>query len=75
MNLVGQQLAEFTPNDNPLLGIRQVVWHPSGAYLVIGGWESKVSLRVLISSCLHPAPVVHHKPVRMETGRDDSTQS
>lgn len=44
LNLVGQQLATFIPDDEPLLGVRHVAWHPSGTYLVIGGWDSKVCL-------------------------------
>ncbi|KAG8826695.1 hypothetical protein FRB91_007404 [Serendipita sp. 411] len=42
VNLVGQHLATFTPNEETLLGVRQVIWHPSGEYLIIGGWDSKV---------------------------------
>lgn len=42
MNLVGQHLATYVPPDNPLLGIRQVAWHPTGTYLVLGGWDSKL---------------------------------
>lgn len=43
--MVGNVIATFTPPepDTALgLGIRAVVWHPTGAFLAVGGWDDKV---------------------------------
>ncbi|CCA69148.1 hypothetical protein PIIN_03047 [Serendipita indica DSM 11827] len=43
MNLTGTNyIATFVPTDDPLLGVRHILWHPSGTYLLVGGWDSKV---------------------------------
>lgn len=42
MNLTGQHIATFIPTDDPLLGVRHILWHPSGTYLLVGGWDSKL---------------------------------
>jgi hypothetical protein len=43
LNLAGTVLRTFVPDPDPGLGIRSVAWHPSGAFLAIGGWDDKVS--------------------------------
>ncbi|KAF9270125.1 YVTN repeat-like/Quino protein amine dehydrogenase [Marasmius fiardii PR-910] len=42
ITLAGTLLTTFTPSPEPALGIRHVAWHPSGAFLAVGGWEDKV---------------------------------
>lgn len=40
--LAGSLQGSFTPIDDTGFGIRCVAWHPTGAYLAIGGWDDKV---------------------------------
>ncbi|KAG8948606.1 hypothetical protein FRC04_009509 [Tulasnella sp. 424] len=47
ITLVGNVVATFTPPepDTALgLGIRAVVWHPTGAFLAVGGWDDKIHI-------------------------------
>ncbi|CEL57758.1 WD repeat-containing protein WRAP73 OS=Mus musculus GN=Wrap73 PE=2 SV=2 [Rhizoctonia solani AG-1 IB] len=44
LNLAGTVLRTFTPDPDPGLGIRSVAWHPSGAFLAVGGWDDKVHI-------------------------------
>lgn len=32
----------FSPIEDPGFGVRCVAWHPTGAYLAVGGWDDKV---------------------------------
>jgi hypothetical protein len=41
LTLAGHLLASFTPDPDPGLGIRNAVWHPSGMFLAVGGWDDK----------------------------------
>ena len=40
--LAGSLQGSFSPTEDPGFGIRCVAWHPTGAYLAVGGWEDKV---------------------------------
>lgn len=42
--LTGRQVASFTPDADPGLGIRHVAWHPGGTFLAVGGWDNKVHI-------------------------------
>ncbi|KAF8605108.1 YVTN repeat-like/Quino protein amine dehydrogenase [Ceratobasidium sp. AG-I] len=44
LNLAGTVLRTFIPEPDPGLGIRSVAWHPSGAFLAVGGWDDKVHI-------------------------------
>ncbi|CAE6521334.1 unnamed protein product [Rhizoctonia solani] len=44
LNLAGTVLRTFTPDPDPGLGIRSAAWHPSGAFLAVGGWDDKVHI-------------------------------
>ncbi|THU93629.1 YVTN repeat-like/Quino protein amine dehydrogenase [Dendrothele bispora CBS 962.96] len=44
LTLAGNLLTTFTPNPEPTLGIRQVAWHPSGAFIAIGGYDDKIHI-------------------------------
>ncbi|KAG8991934.1 hypothetical protein FRB90_001157, partial [Tulasnella sp. 427] len=47
ITLTGNLVASFTPPepDTALgLGIRSVVWHPTGAFLAVGGWDDKIHI-------------------------------
>ncbi|KAF7310807.1 ATP-dependent metallopeptidase [Mycena chlorophos] len=44
VNLAGDIQGSFSPNPDPGLGIRRCVWHPTGMFLAIGGWDDKVHL-------------------------------
>jgi hypothetical protein len=45
VTLAGDLQATFTPDPDPGFGIRNAVWHPSGMFLAVGGWDDKVQLR------------------------------
>ncbi|KAF7985298.1 hypothetical protein HWV62_6463 [Athelia sp. TMB] len=42
LTLAGAPLATFTPDPDPGFGVRAVAWHPSGAFLAVGGWDERV---------------------------------
>lgn len=42
LTLAGEILASFSPESDPGFGIRTVSWHPSGLFLVVGGYDDKV---------------------------------
>lgn len=42
LTLAGHLLATFVPEQDPALGIRNVVWHPSGSFLAVAGYDDKV---------------------------------
>ncbi|KAJ3816063.1 WD repeat-containing protein 8 [Lentinula aff. lateritia] len=44
MTLAGNLLASFSPDPEPVLGIREVAWHPSGMFLAVAGWDDKVHI-------------------------------
>ncbi|KAE9408219.1 WD repeat-containing protein 8 [Gymnopus androsaceus JB14] len=44
VTLAGVTLASFSPEPEPVLGIRQVAWHPSGHFLAVAGWDDKVHI-------------------------------
>ena len=72
LSLSGTILATFSPDIDPGFGIRNVAWHPSGMFLVVGGWDDKVcnqcmralflpkytSSQVHVLDCLSWSPVV-----------------
>ena len=47
MSLAGDLQATFTPDPDPGFGIRNAVWHPSGMFIAVGGWDDKVQLRII----------------------------
>lgn len=49
LTLTGDHLATFAPRPDPGFGIRTVAWHPTGAFIAVGGWDDKVRLRSLPS--------------------------
>ena len=46
LSLAGNVLGTFKPDPDPGFGIRNVVWHPSGMFLVVSGWDNKVSTSI-----------------------------
>ena len=40
--LTGSLQGSFSPTEDLGFGIRCVAWHPTGAYLAVGGWDDKV---------------------------------
>jgi hypothetical protein len=46
ISLAGDLKATFTPDPDPGFGIRNAVWHPSGMFLAVGGWDDKVQLTI-----------------------------
>lgn len=56
LSLAGEIQGSFCPDPDSGFGIRRVVWHPSGMFLAIGGWDDKVSdscsLPKITDSCL-----------------------
>ncbi|KAF8230672.1 WD repeat-containing protein 8 [Tricholoma matsutake] len=54
LSLSGTILATFSPDADPGSGIRNVAWHPSGMFLVVGGWDDKVH----VLDCLSWSPIV-----------------
>ncbi|KII93811.1 hypothetical protein PLICRDRAFT_49829 [Plicaturopsis crispa FD-325 SS-3] len=44
VTLTGDVLGVFTPEPDPGFGIRNVAWHPTGAFLAVGGWDDKVHI-------------------------------
>ncbi|KAF8634121.1 hypothetical protein AX15_001056 [Amanita polypyramis BW_CC] len=42
LTLAGERLGSFAPEPDPGFGVRNVAWHPSGAYLAVGGWSDKI---------------------------------
>ncbi|KAN0134847.1 YVTN repeat-like/Quino protein amine dehydrogenase [Lactarius tabidus] len=44
LSLAGDVLGSFKPDPDPVFGIRNVVWHPSGMFLAINGWDNKIHI-------------------------------
>ncbi|CAL1695316.1 unnamed protein product [Somion occarium] len=44
LNLSGNTVGSFTPDLDPGYGIRSVVWHPSGFFLLVAGWDDKIHI-------------------------------
>ncbi|KAJ7596922.1 WD repeat-containing protein 8 [Mycena floridula] len=44
LSLAGTVLASFTPPMDPGFGVRHAVWHPSGNFLAVNGWEDKIHI-------------------------------
>ncbi|KAI0004214.1 YVTN repeat-like/Quino protein amine dehydrogenase [Russula compacta] len=44
LSLAGDVLGSFKPEPDPGFGIRNVVWHPSGMFLAVGGWDNKIHI-------------------------------
>jgi len=44
VSLAGDLQATFTPDPDPGFGIRNSVWHPSGMFLAVGGWDDKIHI-------------------------------
>ncbi|KAJ3734718.1 WD repeat-containing protein 8 [Lentinula guzmanii] len=44
LTLAGNRLASFSPEPEPVLGIREVAWHPTGMFLAVAGWDDKVHI-------------------------------
>ncbi|KAF8508111.1 WD repeat-containing protein 8 [Gautieria morchelliformis] len=42
LTLAGHLLATFVPEQEPALGVRSVVWHPSGSFLAVAGYDDKI---------------------------------
>ncbi|KAI0814883.1 YVTN repeat-like/Quino protein amine dehydrogenase [Irpex lacteus] len=42
ISLSGDVLGSFSPENDRGFGIRNVAWHPSGAYLAVSGWDDKI---------------------------------
>ncbi|KAL0951356.1 hypothetical protein HGRIS_008060 [Hohenbuehelia grisea] len=42
--LAGDKLASFSPEPDPGFGIRCAAWHPSGAFLAVGGYDDKIHI-------------------------------
>jgi hypothetical protein len=47
VSLAGDLQATFTPDPDPGFGIRNAVWHPSGIFLAVGGWDDKVQMGIV----------------------------
>ena len=44
ISLAGDLQGSFMPDPDPGFGIRTAVWHPSGLFLAIGGWDDKIHI-------------------------------
>ncbi|KAI0307923.1 Quino protein amine dehydrogenase [Multifurca ochricompacta] len=44
LSLAGDVLGTFQPDPDSVFGIRNVVWHPSGMFLAVGGWDNKIHI-------------------------------
>ncbi|KAH9968845.1 quinon protein alcohol dehydrogenase-like superfamily [Russula dissimulans] len=44
LSLAGDVLGSFRPDPDPGFGIRNVVWHPSGMFLAVSGWDNKIHI-------------------------------
>jgi hypothetical protein len=53
LSLTGDVLGSFKPDPDPGFGIRNVVWHPSGMFLAVSGWDNKVLRTSTIRSRSH----------------------
>ncbi|KAI0094960.1 WD repeat-containing protein 8 [Irpex rosettiformis] len=42
ISLSGDVLGSFSPETDRGFGVRNVAWHPSGAYLAVSGWDDKI---------------------------------
>ncbi|KAF5385412.1 hypothetical protein D9757_005386 [Collybiopsis confluens] len=58
LTLAGHCLKKFAPEPEPVLGIREVAWHPSGMFLAILGFDDKVQ----ILDALSWSPVTTFEP-------------
>ncbi|KAF9056497.1 WD repeat-containing protein 8 [Panaeolus papilionaceus] len=44
VTLAGDHLTTFSPQPDPILGIRRVSWHPTGTFIAVGGWDDKIHI-------------------------------
>lgn len=47
VSLAGDVQGSFIPDPDPGFGIRSAVWHPSGLFLAVGGWDDKVCIALV----------------------------
>jgi hypothetical protein len=47
VSLSGDLQGTFTPDPDPGFGIRNAMWHPSGLFLAVGGWDDKVYILIV----------------------------
>jgi len=55
LSLAGDVLGTFKPDPDPGFGIRNVIWHPSGMFLAVSGWDNKVSTSIDYTSAFSSA--------------------
>jgi len=55
LSLTGDVLGTFKPDPDPGFGIRNVIWHPSGMFLAVSGWDNKVSMSIDYTSAFSSA--------------------
>ncbi|KAK2465350.1 hypothetical protein APHAL10511_002704 [Amanita phalloides] len=73
LTLTGEKLGSFVPEPDPGFGVRSVAWHPSGAYLAVGGWNNKVYiLESLTWSAVVTLDVSSRIPARVAIWRESS---
>jgi hypothetical protein len=59
LSLAGDVLGNFKPDPDPGFGIRNVIWHPSGMFLAVSGWDNKVSMDVDYTSMFSSTWQIH----------------
>ena len=42
LTLAGDLLVTFTPDPDPIFGVRSVAWHPNGMFLIAASWDDRV---------------------------------
>ncbi|KAJ3565461.1 hypothetical protein NP233_g7617 [Leucocoprinus birnbaumii] len=42
LTMTGHLLATFTPEPDPIFGVRNVAWHPNGMFLAAAGWDDRI---------------------------------
>lgn len=44
LTLAGDLLVTFTPEPDPIFGVRSVAWHPNGMFLIAASWDDRVCI-------------------------------
>ncbi|KAL9715926.1 hypothetical protein Ac2012v2_000370 [Leucoagaricus gongylophorus] len=49
LTLAGDLLVTFTPEPDPIFGVRSVAWHPNGMFLIAASWDDRMYILESIS--------------------------
>ncbi|KAF5355775.1 hypothetical protein D9756_004069 [Leucocoprinus leucothites] len=73
LTMAGNLLATFTPEPDPILGVRNVAWHPNGMFLAAAGWDDRIYILDSLSwSAVATLELSSRVPTTVKTWREPS---